>query len=579
MSLWCRAAAALLAGAACVAATAESFQETLSLHPLPGGRVHASFAFELSSEDASLHHFRLLPRALVQPVAALGVREAQLSLAAGRWQYGAWGSPAADAPLDDVAVAGGAEAWALFDNASAPAGVPPPAPAAEARGRWRVLTSALAGLFCASLERMDATTVEPTHDFLSQGPRGAGTQLFHAYLPSEAICTENLTPLLKLLPCKGGAGLASLILPHAILRAEFHSVSVHARREGRSGWAIALRVHAIVRPDGGMADAPVAWTLSRLFGRALTKACPVASASGIRLHLPDTPRHVHPAPRRGAEAEAPSGDDARDDGARAPSAYRAAQRTHVYDTRTVPAPLDVHFEVHPHDGALRRAPPLEASRRVLGCGQERNTVRVALRNHLRGEAVHVRYYDQFPWAVQPLMHTLHTSAAVDAGADPADLVRYRDDIDGPFVTHASYDPAQLRGRSGQLHLTLRVPPLSTVTVTYALVKHVLHTSEHVPDPHRGIDLPPAVFVPLAPGTDAADAQPWVRARPAAAAAQASRVYAAPSLLDMAVPDFSMPYNVILFYSTFVALFFGSLLNSMIRQFYDVPQRRTQTAAR
>ena len=31
----------------------------------------------------------------------------------------------------------------------------------------------------------------------------------------------------------------------------------------------------------------------------------------------------------------------------------------------------------------------------------------------------------------------------------------------------------------------------------------------------------------------------------------------------------MPYNVILFYSTFVALFFGSMLNVMVRIFRDV----------
>ena len=49
----------------------------------------------------------------------------------------------------------------------------------------------------------------------------------------------------------------------------------------------------------------------------------------------------------------------------------------------------------------------------------------------------------------------------------------------------------------------------------------------------------------------------------------ARMYAAPTLLDMAVPDFSMPYNVILFYSTFVALFFGSMLNVMVRIFRDV----------
>ena len=55
---------ALPAGAA-----AEAYNESLRLRALPGGRVHATFAFELASDAASLHHFRVLPRALVQPVA------------------------------------------------------------------------------------------------------------------------------------------------------------------------------------------------------------------------------------------------------------------------------------------------------------------------------------------------------------------------------------------------------------------------------------------------------------------------------------------------------------------------------
>ncbi len=32
-----------------------------------------------------------------------------------------------------------------------------------------------------------------------------------AVLPREAVCTENLTPWLKLLPCRDAAGLASLL--------------------------------------------------------------------------------------------------------------------------------------------------------------------------------------------------------------------------------------------------------------------------------------------------------------------------------------------------------------------------------
>ena len=222
----------------------------------------------------------------------------------------------------------------------------------------------------------------------------------------------------------------------------------------------------------------------------------------------------------------------------------------------------------PVRGPFLQAPPLQATRQVLGFGQERNLVRLTLHNALPTETVQVVYYDQIPWKVLPLMHTLHTSLAFDPADLPEDAVSYRDDYDAPFVTASTYRPAVLRGRTGAVELVLRVPAQSTLTVTYTLLKRVLHYDEHVPDPHRGIDLPPAMFVPLA---TAHPTRAWAyahRHRPVHAV-QAERIYTPPSLLDIAVPDFSMPYNIILFYSTYVALFFGSMLNAMVRRFHDV----------
>lgn len=57
---------------------------------------------------------------------------------------------------------------------------------------------------CASLQFMDRTvSSRPTSAF---APSGANTDvsrltLRRAHLPRELVCTENLTPWLKLLPC------------------------------------------------------------------------------------------------------------------------------------------------------------------------------------------------------------------------------------------------------------------------------------------------------------------------------------------------------------------------------------------
>lgn len=70
---------------------------------------------------------------------------------------------------------------------------------------WKSLTNTLSGLFCASLNFIDKTiTTEPrlsfktTNDDINQEDE----QLRYGSLPHENVCTENLTPWIKLLPCK-----------------------------------------------------------------------------------------------------------------------------------------------------------------------------------------------------------------------------------------------------------------------------------------------------------------------------------------------------------------------------------------
>jgi phosphatidylinositol glycan class T len=42
-----------------------------------------------------------------------------------------------------------------------------------------------------------------------------------------------------------------------------------------------------------------------------------------------------------------------------------------------------------------------------------------------------------------------------------------------------------------------------------------------------------------------------------------------TLLSLPLPDFSMPYNVIILTSTTIALFFGSIVNALMRSWYCV----------
>lgn len=520
----------------------ESFNETLTLRPLVGGRVYAAFTFELASDASSIHHFSLLPRPLLQPVASLGVQELRLAMNKGRWMYEEWGSPA-PGTLGDDGVAIGAEVWASINNDT------------EMWPRWRVLTSALASVSCASLDAIDeTTTIMPNYPYF-----GTNSPVMHAYLTSESVCTENISPLLKLLPCKGGAGLASLIKPHSILQAEFHGVSLHVLQKNNV-WHVTIRVHVVKRPSQRQ---DTRWTMNELFSAQLEKTCPVSTSSQVHVQSPTVPEPAVQSDESLREEQEWTWDDEED---KKPLPYTVPMFTYTYDTHAYrDKGLNVAF-VSNATSPLLRPPPLRASRQVLGHGQEDNKVRLTLRNDMPAETVHVMYYEHLPPTVLPLLHTLHSDAQVDDYDEADDMVRFRDDVTEPFVVNATYKPPKVRRIMGFMELELRVPAASTLTVTYTLKKHMLHYDEHIPDPHRGMDLPPAMFTPLG-----AHGTLWSQEHRHLPVyyVQAPHLYTAPGLIDMVLPDFSMPYNVILFYSTFVALFFGTMLNHFLRRYRDV----------
>lgn len=51
----------------------------------------------------------------------------------------------------------------------------------------------------------------------------------HGALPHEVVCTENLTPFLKLLPCKGKAGISSLLDGHKLFDASWQTMAIDVR--------------------------------------------------------------------------------------------------------------------------------------------------------------------------------------------------------------------------------------------------------------------------------------------------------------------------------------------------------------
>jgi hypothetical protein len=142
--------------------------------------------------------------------------------------------------------------------------------------RWQGLTSALSGVFCASLGSLnDKWTVEPLHAFRPDGVLTEGTfqsfsnfdywfvfyisehtfecegvshKLRYAALPSENVCTENLTPFVKLLPCKTKSGIAQLLNPHRLFDADWHGMSIDITSGHNGTLSLKLTIGAVFDP-------------------------------------------------------------------------------------------------------------------------------------------------------------------------------------------------------------------------------------------------------------------------------------------------------------------------------------------
>ncbi|KAJ7619534.1 Gpi16 subunit GPI transamidase component [Roridomyces roridus] len=495
----------------------ETFEEELHVRALPDGKVASRFSFSvllegtsprnpqnLSAEDES-QHYTLFPLTLGQILREYAVTELHLTLNAGNWNYGRWGYP------DEVDVGSGAELWAWMGEGGT----------ATVDERWRGLRNALAGLFCASLGSLDELrTTSPALFAPSGGLPDWGMhnphEIRHASLPSEHVCTENLTPFLKLLPCKSLSGIATLLNPHRLFDADWHGMGLHVSWLPEAGVQARLTFQSVTDPlrSSDKRD----WSFASIFDRKIERRCPSATASHVVVSLPDNGAYsIQPPP---------------------PSIDRASNAA-VFDLKKEPvefdAPLDISMQWPNDEGFeynLVPQTPLSVRRLLHGSSQDRGSLAVSISNS-GNESVSVAYLETLPWIVQVYLHSMTFSI----NGVP------RDDI----LRNFTYVPPIPHARAMELTLNLEIPARSTVLLKMDVTKAFLRYTEHPPDAQRGWDLPPAVLVPHG----------------------GKRMYTPTLLLDLATPDFSMPYNVIIFSCSLVAFIFGSVFNLLTRKFVVV----------
>lgn len=181
--------------------------------------------------------------------------------------------------------------------------------------------------------------------------------------------------------------------------------------------------------------------------------------------------------------------------------------------------------------------PLRIERLNAGQGQERGQIGVRLLND-HDHPVHAVWTETLPWWIKLYLHTLTPS---------------------PTIKAMQYTPAVDRVSTTLLEANVELPPNSSTELWMDYDKAYLRYTEYPPDAHRGFSVPSAILSWAQDGRE-------------------GRAYSTTSLLMAPLPDFSMPYNVIVLTCTVLALAFGTLFNLMERQFVAVDGKSGCSAA-
>ncbi|KAI7903831.1 GPI transamidase component PIG-T [Cokeromyces recurvatus] len=496
----------------------EEYNEELTLHNLPDGKLLAHFEFTTqvkanTKPNAPLLDYGLYPKAIGEVLEAYNVREMHLSFTQGRWNYEEWGY----APT--LSVGTGVELWAWMKDTT------------NVNDQWKSLTNTLSGIFCASLNFIDETiTTEPRLSFRTTND--TDQQLRYGSLPHENVCTENLTPWIKLLPCKAKSGIAVLLNPHKIYNSNFHSMAIHANSicidEACTERYLELKqtLTSVMDPvrDTSRRD----WSLKSVFGRKLKNACPVAKESKIRVDLANAGNEYELKPVTKQEDNI--------------AIYELSPNSkETFDIHMAWKENSFLYPLEPIQ------PMIYAQRYFTGYGQERGGLKITIYNHNKLNAMPVIYYDSIPWYLKVYLHTLQVNLFSYNNQSEVNMKSDK------TIQQMYYQPAIDRGRPSTLECELLIPANSVVTLSMDFEKVFLKYTEHRPDANRGFDIGSAVLTT------------WIPTR-YLNSSKLQRIYTDTLLVSLPTPDFSMPYNVITLTCTVIALFFGSMFNLLIRNF-------------
>ncbi|KAK8640153.1 hypothetical protein V6N13_007912 [Hibiscus sabdariffa] len=488
----------------------EEFYEELLLKPLPDRKVLTHFHFQSSAPLTSNgRHHHLFPKAISQLVQKFRVKEMELSFTQGRWNYESWGG--FDSIPSSNAKPPGVELWAVFD-----------VPQYLIDSLWKNLTHTLSGLFCASINFLESSTAYSAPEW--SFPPASGN-LRYGTLPREAVCTENLTPWLKLLPCRDKAGISMLLDRPSIYRGFYHSQRLHltsteSGSEGMDpGIVLEQTLTVVLQPNSQRASLARAsekhiqpsWSLSSIFGKQVSGKCVLAETSNVYLLLDRglvaELKQLHKENGKSAEKVLTSENfwtnpcfelSAKPDRIFIEESSLLSKNSSVLYKFEV----EKYSEFEPFDlGLTWKIPvvwlcqqaPLHASRFLMGSGNERGAIAISLKSTQSSEGfmgansdherceLRVDVFQVVPWYVKVYFHSLQV------------FVDQQPKAVSDIIEKIHVSPSKDKVSPGVMELVLKLPcSVSSAALTIEFDKGFLRIDEYPPDANQGFDIPSAI---------------------------------------------------------------------------------------
>ncbi|CAF1058341.1 unnamed protein product [Rotaria sp. Silwood1] len=534
--------------------TDDIYKEELYIRPLSTGHTYFNLLFTtLVSPDILktdiIHHYHLFPKAIADIVRSNGVNEFHVSLTQGLWRYDHWGMPIVGSPP-------GAEVWSWFK----------PNEQQDVTSRWTSFVHELGGILCASLNFVDSnvSTSSPYYSFRPQStlPISKTTNQDNSFvrygvLPREIVCTENLTPWKKLLPCVAGGsnhkGLAGLLdnapkLHHS----NYHSLRMDLRQICANvectSTQLELSMALAIVVDGTTSKlGHNEWTFRSIFGSNVAQICPLSSLTNIYVDLQLSQTHSFNL--------SPEPDYSFEQGKIPIIVYDLHNEKRKSTTFSLNCNYNKQQTIKIDNQNDKFLPPIVVHRYATGYSVRDGGIKtiIKLNEKEKQDEITLVYFEQIPWYFRIFLHTLKITT----------LDNNRTEIKPDYI---SYVPGKDRKRPYQLELVIKTK--QSILINFEFEMAFLKWNEFPPDPNHGFYIPSAVISTIIPSNYILQSLNSFSLNQSLSSSSDGfvRLYSETLLVNLPTPDFSMPFNVICLGCTAVALAFGGLHNLTTKEF-------------